>query len=133
MAPAPAADDIREPARAADRDLVSRYAAAFERADLDALVRLLRADVVMEMPPQPAWFRGRDAVARFFGAQVMRAPGDFAMIPVAANGQPGMAVYQRRSDGRYLAHAIQVLTPTATGLARIVSFNEPRLFGVFGL
>ena len=43
-----------------------------------------------------------------------------------------MAVYQRGPDGRYLAHAIQVLTPAAAGLARIVSFNQPRLFGVFG-
>jgi RNA polymerase sigma-70 factor (ECF subfamily) len=132
-AAAPAEDDIREPTRAADRDLVSRYAAAFENADMDALVRLLREDVVLEMPPLPAWFRGRDAVARFFGTRVMRRPGDFVMIPAAANGQPALAVYLRARDGRYLAHAIQVLTPTAAGLARIVSFNEPRLFAMFGL
>ncbi|MGH3150402.1 MAG: hypothetical protein ACRDOB_06705 [Streptosporangiaceae bacterium] len=85
------------------------------------------------MPPQPAWFRGREAVARFFGTWVMRRPGDLLMIPVAANGQPAVAVYQRGRDGRYLAHAIQVLTPAASGLARIVSFNEPGLFAVFGL
>jgi hypothetical protein len=63
----------------------------------------------------------------------MRRPGDFVLIPVGANGQPALAVYLRGRDGRYLAHAIQVLTPTGAGLARIVSFNEPRLFAMFGL
>jgi hypothetical protein len=33
----------------------------------------------------------------------------------------------------YRAHAIQVLTPRGSGLARIVSFNDPRLFEMFGL
>jgi hypothetical protein len=55
------------------------------------------------------------------------------MIPLGANGQPALAVYLRGRDGRYLAHAIQVLTPTAAGVARIVSFNKPRLFAMFGL
>ena len=63
----------------------------------------------------------------------MRWPGDFVLIPVGANGQPALAVYLRGRDGRYLAHAIQVLTPTGAGLARIVSFNEPWLFAMFGL
>jgi RNA polymerase sigma-70 factor, ECF subfamily len=33
----------------------------------------------------------------------------------------------------YRAHAVQVLTCTGTGVARIVSFIEPRLFATFGL
>ena len=61
---APAEDDIGEPASAADPDLVGRYAQAFENADLAALVRMLREDAVLEMPPLPGWLRGRDAVAR---------------------------------------------------------------------
>jgi RNA polymerase sigma-70 factor (ECF subfamily) len=50
---APAEDAIREPTRPADRELVGRYAAAFENADLTALVRMLREDAVLEMPPLP--------------------------------------------------------------------------------
>ena len=38
------------------------------------LVALLREDAVLEMPPLPGWFRGRDAVARFLGTRVMRLP-----------------------------------------------------------
>jgi len=129
----PAEDEIGEPDTPADRDLVGRYAAAFENADMAGLVALLREDAVLEMPPLPGWFRGRAAVARFLGVKVMRGMGEFQMMPTAANGQPALAAYQRDQAGIYRAHAIQVLTPSGSGLARIVSFNDPRLFEVFGL
>jgi RNA polymerase sigma-70 factor (ECF subfamily) len=130
---APAEDAIREPARAADRELVSRYAAAFENADLTALVALLREDAVLEMPPLPGWFRGRDVIARFLGGHVLGRPGDWRMIPTAANGQPAFAAYARDRGGSYHAHGICVLTLTGTKVSRIVCFNDPGLFAVFGL
>ena len=68
----PAEDEIGEPGTPADRDLVGRYTAAFENADMAGLVALLREDAVLEMPPLPGWFRGRTAVARFLGIKVMR-------------------------------------------------------------
>ena len=129
----PAEDEIAEPASRAERELVGRYAAALENADMAGLVALLHEDAVLEMPPLPGWFRGRAAVARFLGTKVMRGTGGFAMVPAAANGQPALAAYQRDQAGVYRAHAIQVLTPSGAGLARIVSFNDPRLFEVFGL
>jgi RNA polymerase sigma-70 factor (ECF subfamily) len=129
---APAEEAIREPARPADRDLVARYAAAFENADLTALVRMLREDAVLEMPPLPGWFRGRDAIAGFLGAHVLGRPGEFRMIPTAANGQPAFAAYARDNRGGYHAHGICVLTLTGTRVSRIVSFNDPGLFAVFG-
>jgi RNA polymerase sigma-70 factor (ECF subfamily) len=140
----PAEDEIGEPDTRAERDLVGQYAAAFENADMAGLVALLREDAVLEMPPLPGWFRGRAAVARFLGTRVMRLPcaaaggpprppGEFKMVPTAANGQPAFAAYLRDQAGVYRAHAIQVLTPSGPGLARIVSFNDPRLFEMFGL
>jgi DNA-directed RNA polymerase specialized sigma24 family protein len=51
--------------------------------------------------------------------------------PVVAG--PAVAVYQREPGGRYHAHAVLVLTVTRTGIARIVSFQNPGLFGLFGL
>lgn len=138
-----AEDEIGEPDTPAERDLVGRYAAAFENADMAGLVALLREDAVLEMPPLPGWFRGRAAVARFLGTRVMRLPcpapggpsrppGEIQMVPTAANGQPAFAAYMRDQAGVYRAHAIQVLAPSGSGLARIVSFNDPRLFEVFG-
>ena len=39
------------PAAAAERELLERYVDAWERADVDALVALLREDAVLRMPP----------------------------------------------------------------------------------
>ena len=39
--------------------LLARYAAAFERYDVDALVALLHEDATMSMPPLGWWLRGR--------------------------------------------------------------------------
>jgi RNA polymerase sigma-70 factor, ECF subfamily len=125
--------DLREPDGAAARDLLDRYAAAFEDADTGALMRLLTDGAVLEMPPQPAWFAGRELVGRFLGRRVLGEPGAFRMIPTAANGGPALAAYLRGGDGVHRAHGIQVLTLTAAGVSRVVSFNDPGLAGRFGL
>jgi RNA polymerase sigma-70 factor, ECF subfamily len=126
-------DELSEPAEAADRILLDKYAAAFETADVAALTELLRADAALEMPPQPYWFSGRDQVLRFLQSRVLTVPGKFRLVATAANGQPAFAAYLRADDGQYLAHAIQVLTVRAGRIARIVSFNDGRLLAAFGL
>jgi RNA polymerase sigma-70 factor (ECF subfamily) len=68
---APARDQIREPADPRDRELVGRYAAAFADADVAGLMRLLTADAVFEMPPEPMWLAGRAAVGTFLGNRVL--------------------------------------------------------------
>jgi len=113
--------------------MLQRFAAAIESADAGAVAELLRADAVLEMPPMPAWYEGREAVARFIGSQFLTAPGDLRLVPVEANGQPGFAVYKRDGHGGYQAHALQVLTLTAKGIARIIAFVGPDRFTSFGL
>jgi RNA polymerase sigma-70 factor, ECF subfamily len=125
--------NIREPADPGQRELLDQYAAAFENADGIALARLLRADAVLEMPPSPTWFAGRDQIEAFLATRVLGKPGDFTMVRVAANGQPGFAAYRRDRDGRYRAHAVHVLTVDATSITRVVSFNQPELFAIFSL
>src|SRR5215470_11041842 len=129
----PAEDEVTEPAEPGRRALLDRFAAAFENADAGALAELLREDVALEMPPMPAWFAGREAVMRFFATHVLADPGLFRMVPAMANGQPAFAAYRRGGDGAYEAHALQVLTVTATGVARLVIFLDPALFAAFGL
>jgi RNA polymerase sigma-70 factor (ECF subfamily) len=130
---APAPDEMREPSDPGDRALLGRYAAAFENADITALMRLLRDDAVLEMPPQPTWFSGRERVGAFLQSRVLGEPGAFRMIPTSANGQPAFAAYLRDHDGVHRAHAIQVLTLTGSRVARIVSFNDAGLVTTFGL
>jgi len=122
-----------EPDDPARRALLDRYAAAIENADASALAGLLREDIALEMPPLLTWFAGRDTVLRFVAASLLPGPGLLRLVPVTANGQPAFAVYERDPDGTFHAHAIQVLTITDTGIARIVAFADPSLFGPFGL
>jgi len=130
----PAEDELAEPADPDRRALLDRFAAAFENADVSGLAELLREDVALEMPPLLTWFAGRPDVTRFFASSpVFAAPGQLRLVPVMANGQPSFAAYQRGADGTYRAYAVTVPTVTATGIARIVTFFNPDLFGSFGL
>jgi len=128
-----AQEEIREPAETGQRALLDRYAAAFENADASALSRLLREDAIFEMPPILTWFAGRGRIGQFLGSRVFGQPGDFKMVPVAANTQPGFACYLLGRDGRHHAHAVQVLTVGGAGIAHVVSFNQPELLPIFGL
>ncbi len=129
---APAQEDIAEPGDPRLTELLDRYATAWETADVAAITDLLRADAVLEMPPLLTWFAGRSVVGEFLARIVLPRPGEFRMLRVAANGQPGFAAYLRE-DGGYQAHAIQVLAAGAGRISRIVSFNDAALFPAFGL
>lgn len=126
----PDPDAIREPA---EPGLAAQYAAAFRDADINALMRLLTSDAVLEMPPLAAWFRGPAAIGRFLSDRVLTGPGVMRLVPAPANGQPGLACYLRHGDGGYRAHAVQVLEPRTAGLGRITIFLDPVLFASFGL
>ena len=129
----PAEDEVAEPADLDRRALLDRFAAAVENADGSAMAELLREDIALEMPPMLTWFTGRPAVAGFVAVHLLIEPGGLRLVPVTANGQPAFAVYQRGPGAGYHAHAVLVLTVTRTGIARIVSFQDPGLFGSFGL
>jgi RNA polymerase sigma-70 factor (ECF subfamily) len=129
----PVEDELAEPAEPDQRALLERFAAAVENADASALAELLAEDVALEMPPALTWFTGRQAVVRFVMSNFLTGPGRERLVRVVANGQPAFAVYQRGPGGAYHAHAVQVLTVTPRGIARIVSFVEPDLFALFGL
>jgi RNA polymerase sigma-70 factor (ECF subfamily) len=128
----PTEDDAAEPDDAKRRELLDRYCAAFENADMAALTELLQTDVKLEMPPLPAWFTGRDIVMEFLAAHAFTTAGDIVMVPTAANAQPAVAEY-RRTAGVMRAHSIHVLTPGAAGVAAITVFLDPALFAAFDL
>ena len=130
---APSEEDVAEPDDAGRRELLDRYCAAFENADLAALTELLQTDVRLEMPPLPVWFTGRDAVTRFLAQRAFAEPGDVVLVPTAANGQPAVAEYRRAADNVMRAHSIHVLDTGTSGVAALTVFLDPGLFPVFGL
>ena len=127
------ADALADPTDPRQRALLDRYAAAFERADVEALAQLLAADAVLEMPPVPTWYRGRAVYARFMARLFAEVGDDWRMRPAAANGQPALAAYLGGPDGAYHAHSIQVFTVAAAAISHNVVFYEPGLFATFGL
>jgi RNA polymerase sigma-70 factor (ECF subfamily) len=126
----PAWDDLHEPDEETRRALLNGYVDAFTRADPDALVRLLRADVEMEMPPTPTWFTGRQAVIGFLATRVLRR-NLWRLLPTRANGQPALIAYQHTGEGRHEPYGIQVLTLAGSRIARITAFNDPGLVPTF--
>jgi RNA polymerase sigma-70 factor (ECF subfamily) len=113
--------------------LLERYVRAWEVADLDGFVALLREDAVMAMPPWPHWYAGREAIGGFFTwACRPGGPGPFRLVPAAANRQPAFANYAAEG-GEWRAHGIHVVTLREGAIAGIVSFRDPGLFAAFGL
>ena len=128
---APVIESVVEPAEPQRRAMLDRYVAAFANADIASLVRLLRADIALEMPPEPQWLRGRDAVGKFFADHVLSAPREFRMLASMANRQPAFVACQRTQDGTYQPHAIHVLTLDQSGVAHIAVFREPTVWALF--
>jgi len=81
---------------AAKRSLVERYADAFHRDDVAALVALLQEDVVNSMPPFAWWIRGREMVAKVMAASDGSCHSA-RLVPETANG--GLALWQERPTG----------------------------------
>jgi len=129
----PREEEVGEPADRPGRDLVDRYVAAFERADLAALGRLLAEDVVLEMPPFLNWYAGPGAYTGFLRRVFTLRGTDWRMRPTGANGQPALAAYVRGPEGRYTAHSVQVLTVRGGAVSRNTVFQDPPLFPAFGL
>jgi RNA polymerase sigma-70 factor (TIGR02960 family) len=105
-----------------DQRAVAQFLDAFERRDVDGLVRLLAEDVRFTMPPLPAWFDGRDAVAGFFARRVFATPWRAQAVEV--NGQPALACYQQ-TDGVFRLSALNVLTVVDGRISWIASFLDP--------
>ncbi|MEZ0094534.1 RNA polymerase subunit sigma-70 [Streptacidiphilus sp. EB129] len=107
--------------------VLASYIAAVEEADGSALERLLRADAHVEATPWRTWFSGRATCVPFLMAQVIGAPGDWRLLPTAANGRPAAVGYHRGQ-----AYGVLVLTVTPTGIAAVRAFGDPELVRRFG-
>jgi RNA polymerase sigma-70 factor, ECF subfamily len=117
----------------AERELLNRYVAAFERDDMDGLVALLREDATLRMPPQPSMSGGLQ-IARFFLENV--AQGDLTRIrhrPTWANGRPAVTIEVRAEDGTWIPHGISVLEIEEGQIAGIDAFLDPKLLPRFGI
>jgi RNA polymerase sigma-70 factor (ECF subfamily) len=112
--------------------LLERYIKAHEQADPQALIAVLHDDVRLSISAVGHW-AGREQVADAL-RDGMNILGQWRLLPLAANGQPGAACYLRRvGDSTFRPFAICVLRIEDGKIAGIAAFEQPSLFPAFGL
>ncbi|GAA4716719.1 sigma-70 family RNA polymerase sigma factor [Isoptericola chiayiensis] len=117
-----------------DEELLGRYLDAFERYDLEALVRLLHDDAVLNMPPYTLWVSGPHEIARW-----MAGPGKGCLgsrcLRVHANGSMAFGQYRVDADGGWTPWGLVVLEDDGAGrVTGITTFLDTATwFPRFGL
>jgi RNA polymerase sigma-70 factor, ECF subfamily len=124
---APAAEPDPE-----QRRLLQRFIAAHEQADPEALIAVLRHDVRLAISQVGEW-NGLPEVGDAL-RDGMNALGQWRLLPIMANGQPGAAGYLRRpGETAFVPFVLTVLRIEDDHLVDIAAFEQPSMFTAFGL
>jgi RNA polymerase sigma-70 factor (ECF subfamily) len=123
------------------QSLLDQFVRAWETADVNGLVALLKKDAALAMPPSPSWYQGSAAIGTFVAATVFgeggmfpgRAAERWRLLATHANGSPAFAIYQRDEQDEYRAFGLIALTIVGDRLSQIISFIDPSLPPLFGL
>jgi RNA polymerase sigma-70 factor, ECF subfamily len=121
--------------------LLDHFVRAWENADVEGLVALLKEDAMLAMPPSPSWYQGRESIRVFVAATVFADGGMFGgnasnrwrLSATRANNCPAFAIYQRTDGETYQAFGMHVLGIDPSGLNQIISFIDPSMPSRFGL
>ena len=113
--------------------LLSRYVAAFEQYDMDALTALLHEDATWNMPPYELWLQTHQDIRRWCLGPGIGCRGS-RLVPVMANGSPAFGQYKPAPGGGYEPWSIQVLEISGDRIGGITFFlDTARFFPLFGL
>jgi RNA polymerase sigma-70 factor (ECF subfamily) len=116
------------------QDLLDRYVALWEQADIPGLVTLLREDAWFTMPPLPAWVQGRAAIAALFQTPLFAAARQRHLLQTRANGSPAFGLYQWEAEaGVYQLFGLVVLDVVGEQIAHIVAFLDLSSLSPFAL
>jgi len=115
------------------RRLLQRFIAAHEQADPEALVAMLRHDVRLAISPRVGDWNGEKDVGDALRGG-MNSLGQWRVLPIMANRQPGAAGYLRRpGETAFFPFVIAVLRCEGGRLTEIAAFEQPSMFAAFGL
>ena len=114
--------------------LLARYVDAFQRYDMDALVKLMHEDAVMTMPPFGMWLRGAQDIVSWFTQPTPSMCANSVLVPVAANGVRGWGQYKPDPAGGRMPWGLQVHEVSGGKFSRLTWFiNTGSIFPLFGL
>ena len=122
------------PGSAREREIMARFADAFERGDVRAIVALLTDDAWLTMPPLPVEYQGQEAIADFlYTVSFRHGARRSRLIPTRANGQPAFGRYLRDPHAPIgHAHGLIVLTLAGDRICAITGFNDNSVLPRFG-
>ena len=115
------------------RNLLDQYVAAFWAKDVTAIVNLLKAEAIWEMPPFTGWYLGATTIGELIDRQCPGGHHDMPMIETRANGQPAFGLYMKTPEGDFTPFHLQVLQIDGEKVSHVGAFFDPRLFATFGL
>lgn len=119
---------------AGQKDLLTRYMAAFEAYDFDALTSLIREDAIQSMPPYDLWLSGREDIFTWWAGPGAACRDSRLLKAPSANGRVAFGQYKPSPDGGREPWALQVIELGKDGLAELTFFlGTERLFPLFGL
>ena len=115
------------------RALLSRYVAAFEGYDMDALTSLLREDATWSMPPYELWLQTHLDIRRWCLGPGIACQGS-RLIATMANGSPAFGQYKPAADGGFEPWSLQVVEIAGDRIGGVTFFlDTARFFPLFGL
>jgi RNA polymerase sigma-70 factor (ECF subfamily) len=116
------------------QSLLDRYMALWEQADISGFVALLREDAWFTMPPIPAWFQGRAAIATVLRTRIFTPGRQWHLLPTRANGSPAFGLYRREAEADvYQFFGLVVLGVEGKQIGSLVAFLELSSLSSFGL
>ncbi len=123
------------PHSASERGVVSRFADAFARDDIDALVALMTDDALLTMPPEPLEYEGPETIAVFLrDRHGSRGGRQIRLIATRANGQPAFGHYIEDPHAPVLRFSgIIVLTLRGEAVSGVTRFADTAVVRQFGL
>ena len=114
-------------------ELLDKYVDAFHQYDVDALVRLMREDATLSMPPYTLWLRGRDDIRAWLLGRGAGCRGS-RLLRTQACGSPAFAQYRRGPGGEYHPWSLTILELAGDQITAWNAFlDTERLFPLFGL
>jgi RNA polymerase sigma-70 factor (ECF subfamily) len=121
----------------AERELVQRFADAFQADDINGIVALLTEDAWLTMPPSTLEYQGPLAIASLLRELATWRRGQryrLVLAPTRANTQPAFACYRPDAHAP-IAHAtgLVVLTLEGERIAAITQFMDTSILSRFGL
>jgi RNA polymerase sigma-70 factor (ECF subfamily) len=130
----PPSAEAAAPLDAEQEALLSRYVAAFEQYDMDALTALLREDAEWSMPPYELWLQTHRDIVRWCLGPGIGCRGS-RLVPTFANGAPAFGQYKPNPDGPgYVPWSLQVVELDGDRIGGITFFlDTERFFPLFGL